>query len=546
MVKVELSYNPYLLETDIKFNGSSPMVNSVVEKYKEKRLQNWMSKIPRIFYDEMNGYDFDLEFSGTKFDFEQLSSIFLESGVTKEKVRMIHKNELESVLKKNLRLGELLKWIKANENRKFNFCSFKENYIELFENSYSLYIVNGIEINSQLLDQYKVKIELINNKDELPNEFYGFPILFDISFENYKESLYILRLLINQSEISSDQLFFKIHDQVDKQIMVRTIKDLGVSKPKIVNDILDVKILNYLEIYPITTYIQTSILIMENELNRIKKELSFEIEKSMADNEFIYKEIDKLDSNLNKLKVSYDKFIELENLQVAENINKPAESFISKLENWRKRKFRINSDDDASEVINSLIEESRKFYNEYLFDSYLFFENQISNISGNLNIIYENAEYYDHYTPQIKPKLDLNEFSLRDLNYELKACRKVNLVEKSPEIRDIFNTLTKKSINNHIEMVEQVSFLYNDFRAVVKSEFHILSNQITNLILEVLSDYYTKMIEAYILHLTNLITELNRQKEEITLRLSKDEQELQNDKNWLTDFEDQLNLIERG
>lgn len=36
MVKVELSYNPYLLETDIKFNGSSPMVNSVVEKYKEK------------------------------------------------------------------------------------------------------------------------------------------------------------------------------------------------------------------------------------------------------------------------------------------------------------------------------------------------------------------------------------------------------------------------------------------------------------------------------------------------------------------------------
>lgn len=364
MVKVELSYNPYLLETDIKFNGSSPMVNSVVEKYKEKRLQNWMSKIPRIFYDEMNGYDFDLEFSGTKFDFEQLSSIFLESGVTKEKVRMIHKNELESVLKKNLRLGKLLKWIKANENRKLNFCSFKENYIELFENSYSLYIVNGIEINSQLLDQYKVKIELINNKDELPNEFYGFPILFDISFENYKESLYILRLLINQSEISSDQLFFKIHDQVDKQIMVRTIKDLGVSKPKIVNDILDVKILNYLEIYPITTYIQTSILIMENELNRIKKELSFEIEKSMADNEFIYKEIDKLDSNLNKLKVSYDKFIELENLQVAENINKPAESFISKLENWRKRKFRINSDDDASEVINSLIEESRKFYNE--------------------------------------------------------------------------------------------------------------------------------------------------------------------------------------
>ena len=38
MVKVELSYNPYLQETDIKFNGQSLRINSHVEKYMDKTV----------------------------------------------------------------------------------------------------------------------------------------------------------------------------------------------------------------------------------------------------------------------------------------------------------------------------------------------------------------------------------------------------------------------------------------------------------------------------------------------------------------------------
>lgn len=35
MVKVELNYNPYLLETSIKFNGQEPRINSLVEKFQD-------------------------------------------------------------------------------------------------------------------------------------------------------------------------------------------------------------------------------------------------------------------------------------------------------------------------------------------------------------------------------------------------------------------------------------------------------------------------------------------------------------------------------
>ena len=63
MMKAELNYNPYLLETSVKFNGQAPRINSLVEKFQNSSLQKWVHRIPDIFYDEMNGFDFELDFS---------------------------------------------------------------------------------------------------------------------------------------------------------------------------------------------------------------------------------------------------------------------------------------------------------------------------------------------------------------------------------------------------------------------------------------------------------------------------------------------------
>ena len=84
MVKAELSYNPYLQETKIRFNGRSPRVNSRVEMHLKEKLHDWIEELPEIFRDEMNGYVFDLEFSGTKNDFEDLEKAF-KKALEKEK-----------------------------------------------------------------------------------------------------------------------------------------------------------------------------------------------------------------------------------------------------------------------------------------------------------------------------------------------------------------------------------------------------------------------------------------------------------------------------
>ena len=44
MIKAELIYNPYLLETEVRFNGNPPRINSLVEKYQKEKLQTWVSE----------------------------------------------------------------------------------------------------------------------------------------------------------------------------------------------------------------------------------------------------------------------------------------------------------------------------------------------------------------------------------------------------------------------------------------------------------------------------------------------------------------------
>ena len=143
MVKAELSYNPYMSETEIKFNGQRPRINSLVEKYQNHLLQDWIDKVPGIFYDEMNGYGFVLEFSGTKTDYDDLKNAFTSVGITEDQVELFHKNELNGRYQKIEEIDRLLSWMEENKNRKFDYKQFREDNAELFDSSYSFVLIHG-------------------------------------------------------------------------------------------------------------------------------------------------------------------------------------------------------------------------------------------------------------------------------------------------------------------------------------------------------------------------------------------------------------------
>jgi hypothetical protein len=132
-VNAKLRHNPYLLETGVEFNEREPKINSLVEKYRTEKLQGWISKLPDIFYNEMNGWDFDLDFSGTKIDFEFLQAAFDAARVSRDSVCLFHKNELECVERKSAEIADLLTWLEKNPNRKFAFADFRQTNAPLFD-----------------------------------------------------------------------------------------------------------------------------------------------------------------------------------------------------------------------------------------------------------------------------------------------------------------------------------------------------------------------------------------------------------------------------
>lgn len=78
MKKVFLKYNPYRLQTEFTVDGETPAQNSVLAEVlsKEGRMQDWIEDFPHMLIDEYNDNVFDIDFQGTKLDFNDLLDIF--------------------------------------------------------------------------------------------------------------------------------------------------------------------------------------------------------------------------------------------------------------------------------------------------------------------------------------------------------------------------------------------------------------------------------------------------------------------------------------
>lgn len=250
MVKVEMSYNPYILETKILFNGSQPMINSMVEKFEDHHLRVWKSKLPKILYNEMNGFDFDFLYSGTKTDFEDLRKIFREQGIGEDQVRFFHQNVLEDIHVKEERVDALLTWLKNNQNHRFDLEKFWDQNRELIENDYPVLIINGKKESYQI-DGYDLIFENIDDIDELPDDLSFYPIIFELNQSNRKTIYQYLKTIMSHSEVVASQLFFDIDSSLDSSMMSRTLQDLGIEKPQVISSLEDDSIKQYLDAYPI-------------------------------------------------------------------------------------------------------------------------------------------------------------------------------------------------------------------------------------------------------------------------------------------------------
>lgn len=544
MVKTELNYNPYLLETSVKFNGNEPKINSMVEKYISGRLEDWISTLPDIFYNEMNGWDFDVDFSGTKTDFESLQSAFNKADKGKGSVSLFHKNELESVEQKKQRIANLLSWFEGNRNRKFDYSSFLETNASLIDDKYSLIVVQGTLATTAIGD---VVVENVNDVNELEHAtLENTPILFFVTEKNCRLFRENIKAILKRNDIISEQLFFHIDSELGLLQMQRIIKELGVNNPQIVGDSIDPVLVKYFEVYPVTTYIQRIISALRIVQSSICDLLKKEGEQNITINSGIREKIDSLDAIISKLKNAAERIKQRDNFEPPDTFNAKANEFVARTTSWNKKKIKITSDEEAGSKAVEFQKDLGNFFAEFVKQITQEFHATSSSILQNFASIYASAEFGDDYKSNQDIQIDLSVYELPKIMQELMEFKEESMVEQSDFFGPIKNLFGSSKPEETKELKRVVEYKYDVWRKHAIQTASPVLDEVISAAVGILADYYDNVAEEYLEHLKMQIEQQTHTKDEVAAQLSDDERRFQEDVDWLDIFQEKLREIERG
>ena len=540
MINAELIHNPYLLQTTVRFNGIEPRINSQIEKYEGENLHLWAQKIPAIFRDEMNGYDFDLLFTGTVNDCNEIRKAFADAGVSPEEVRIFHKNELESVERKSEEIDALISWLRKHPNRKFDAHTFLATHAELFEHVYPCVMIGEAAPSD---GETIVSPESVQSYEELEKTVLRHtPILFiidDQSKANFRDNL--LHILPRE-DVQQNQLFFLIAPYLNADQIRRVICDLGVETPQIISSVDDQSILRYVHNYPMTEYVRYVIALLEKTTADIDETLKAENKNSAAANVAVYEELDKLDRTIDSLKAADESFTEGDNLRRPRAFNAAVETFRTEIGKWRNRRTKVTGDDEIDVAAKEYDAQLCHCFENFKQELRTVFADRIGEIQKDLHRKYTTQNLEIGYKPagDVPVPVEVPFDSLRTAFLELK--------QESFENSDktFFARLGLDKPAEPREPVRVVTCYYEHWRDKAAELLLPVAEKMVNDSTELLQQYYVQLSELYHQHLLQLIEKQTEKRNETANQLSKEEKQLQEDNNWLQRFRDQLTHIERG
>lgn len=539
MITAELSYNPYLLETEVKFNGEKPRINCEIEKYQHRPIEEWADRIPDIFYNEMNGFDFDLNFIGTEADFEKVKNAFAEKGIGEDEVRLFHKNELESADEKCEHISNLLKWMQDTPDRWFDTQKFLDENDELFTGAYSFIVIRGSVPEMVPKD---IAFEAVDSTDELTNTSLSFtPIVLYIDPETRQEARKDLDVLMNRPDVTENQIFFAIDRGMDRDQVKRVIQDLGISSPQIITDYNDSSVQDYMQNYPVTEYIRNAIGVFENsadELSGLLEEKKSESEQTNADT---YKRIRMLERHLDLIKNADEKILQRDRYSEPEAFAENQKKFISALNGWKKHTVKITDSESAEKTAQDYEDFLRHNLKKFIDDQYQAMRMSVKDIRSQTALIYDGAGTDYDFSPETDISFHSN-VSFPDLK---KALMETNVVTVEEEKGDLLGFF-KKNSETQGSKVEVTTYYLEQWRRKAEMEFEPVLEAYRSNCFQALERYYDTLANAYHEHLTEVYKSVSAEKEYCSNQLSDDERQLEHDIDWLKEFRDQLQAIERN
>lgn len=543
MINAELIYNPYLLETDVRFNGNPPRINSLIEKYAGERLQAWVSEIPSIFYNEMNGYDFDLAFSGTELDYLELKQAFALAGVGEDQVRFFHKGELESRNQKTKSIDALIKWLEENPNRKFDYEGFRSRNREFLESAYSFIVIGGVVKSDKVFDDLDISIDNVESVDELrKTDLHYTPILLYLDRKSIGMLPGNLGKLLKRRDVTKDQLFFMISPALGGKTE-RVIKDLGINEPQLVNSADDPRIYRYFQVFPVSEYIYDAITIFRKETDELGRILEEENKQNEIINKEIHEKLKNLDDMIGRLKTAYNNFSNKGNLPFPTELKTAKAGLLLGINQWKVKKTKINKEDEAIALSRELDMEL-----SHLFDQYIQEVNRIqalksSEILTRFDEWYESAEYQQDFKGREIPISPISDYYVPDIMEDLMNLKEEMYVTPKEAFLGRFFKASEETAQ---QPVLETTFYCEKWRAFAVETIDPIADKVGLEVFQTLSDYYEKLSEEYTIQIMSLIREVEREKREVSSQLSEDERLLQTDNEWYTVFCDKLYSMERS
>lgn len=540
MVNAELQHNPYLLETEVKFNGQEPKINSQIEKFENKLLADWVRDVPRMFYDEMNGYDFDLFFSGTEYDFQKLQQTFISLGVTPDQVRLIMRNELEDAEIKSNEIRDLIEWLRKNRNRQFDFDDFCDANRSLLEETFSCIVIRG---KDEVPEDLTFTLENVKSVDEIAGTNLTYvPVVFVIEAETIQLFRNDLLALLGRKDVEQNQLFFCISPAMDKEYVVRFISDLGIEEPQIISQIDDGNVATYIKNYPMVTYVGEVIRVFEDEVNTLDDHLKAKNEQSAIENAEVYEQISELEHVIEKVKVSDMRFVDLDNYSGGNRFNDLKTELEEMIRKWKSRKTKVVGDVEIDRNSTEYEQELARYLGEFYRKAIEHFGFEKERIEREFSEIYLRQPLDSEYKPEGL------EVTIPD-NVEVNGIKSVLLElqeERYEEKTDFLDFFKAKSSTEPKELVRVVTCYLEKWREKAIELVIPVVEQYISESQENLKGYYDELARKYHAKLSELHELKVNEKNGIASQLSEDERMLQADNDWLVVIKDQLARIERG
>lgn len=543
MVIAELTYNPYLQKTEVLFNKKKPRINSLVEKYQKEKLQYWIKKVPAIFHDEMNGYNFKLVFHGTRLDFQELEKVFDEAGLLKGKqVHLYHEGKLEGRIKKKERLDELLVWLKMHDNSHFDMAAFQENNKEFLNESYSLKVIYGSMFTSSGADLENIQVEEVNGVHDLDEtDLINTPILLVVNRESLSKLQETIRYFKERRDVKPEQVFFYMHPSIDSENTKRILSDLGVIYLQIVGGVRDEQIQKYIELFPLTDHISTLLSLLREQTAAIESVLQTEEEKGEKTNALTYQKLQELEAVLTRLKITKEAFEKREDYEMPDSWLSIREKLFDGIRNWKKNKTVIKKGEEAVKQAYDLDKEAHRLFEKYEKDLTDALNQEKADMADLLRKMYECAEYETDFQAEPTCLFEEQTDVLPSFITGLMELKEEKYVQPGDDF-DIVGLLFKHGPQ---DPVLETSYYYKAWREYILEAVIPVADRVMEKNYASIRAFNEELTDLYREHLQELYDTKIGELQGTSAGLSAEEQKLQADRTWLREVEEKLNVIEQ-